>query len=440
MLLLSGCVQTVYEVELTPQGDSIDRSLTVWVEDSSEPPQNTSPSEEIVKRLDTVYADHEHQKDGNKVVYRGSFVGEMPQDIGGSGEYQRYESPFGELFVYRERFGADVDLVTPLKQRQAGIDRFVDLIADWMASEIDDPQMNQRVDELLRFEVRNDLQNLGLYLWTFQATSRLETTENGDDLMAYVANYLIEREYITLEDLPSLARLMVVGDASKMADAALRLFATKLGVEPSAPIPESLHFLKDRSAAKASLDAYLRTTEIYRQKLAEWKKNVAMDSAEADQKEPNPFDVLSESIMVDDYLNAYAPDDWVRVLLHCGSEPIETNGKWDDQNKTVKWEDSIVQPPLPMLVYAVWVEPNDDNQKNAFGGIKLGGAELRTYVVCYQAMTPEERSKWDGLMERLKSETKAALFQTEFDATFADPAALPSRLCEMVLDVLNSKT
>lgn len=103
-------------------------------------------------------------------------------------------------------------------------------------------------------------------------------------------------------------------------------------------------------------------------------------------------------------------------------------------------EGPIHQPPLPLLVYAAWVEPNEGNQRNAFGGTKLDGDKLKNYVIRYEAMTVEERLKWDGLIARLNPGTESAVFQAEFDEAYAEPPAIPSLLRDMISDAMKTDT
>src|SRR5262245_36323262 len=94
-LPLLGCTQNEYDVELTPQGDTLERRFHVKrvANDSQE------KVEADVARLAKEYG-RKPLVANNEQRLQGKFAGRMPNDVGGHGYFHRYDSPLGAVSVY----------------------------------------------------------------------------------------------------------------------------------------------------------------------------------------------------------------------------------------------------------------------------------------------------------------------------------------------------
>jgi len=294
--LFTGCEHDVYVVEVTPKGDSFERKLTCWhvggattPEDQAQP--NITPlAQDKLERLEQVYADGRWSKDGKKRVFIETFKSQTPTDVGGSGTYTRYTSSLGEIVIYAERFRGNDDLAAQLARRHAAADQLVDLLIGWFRSEIGKEPDFARLHEFLDTNLRQDLKNMALYIWTGDAVARCGGNAEGE-FAARALQYLRERGYVSAKDLPHLARVMsnTEGQPGPMVSMISRVLARKMGVPEDEPVPECLEFLTNLERVEASFEAYVRTTGLYKKALEEWEQD---ESKEPDAKPPEPLEVI----------------------------------------------------------------------------------------------------------------------------------------------------
>src|SRR5579872_531013 len=92
-VVLAGCTRNTYDIELNPVGDSLERELTVKQVNtaSADSPAAFDDEARRIAREYQVPA----PTPGKTHVFRGTFSGRMPSDIGGSGTFTRWETSFG---------------------------------------------------------------------------------------------------------------------------------------------------------------------------------------------------------------------------------------------------------------------------------------------------------------------------------------------------------
>jgi len=446
--LLTGCEHDEYVVEITPKGDSFERKLTCWhVGGPTTPEEQTEPnitplSQDKLERLEQVYGEGRWSKDGKKRVFIGTFKAQTPTDVGGSGTYTRYTSSLGQTVIYAERFRGDDDLAAQLARRHAAADQLVDLLIGWFRAEIGKEPDFVKLHDFLDTNLRQDLKNMVLYAWTDDAVARCGENAEGE-FAARALQYLRERGYLSAKNLPRLVRVM--SNAEEQPEAMLsmitRVLATKMGVPEDKPVPECLAFLADPQRVEASFEAYVRTTDLYKKALEEWEQD---ESKEPGAKPPEPRDVVGELVFGQFFpLYVFASPDKVQVRLVCGTEPFDTNGKWDADTGGVTWEHTLATDrSLPAFSYAAWSEPNAETQTKRFGRVILTDQKLAEYVVWYQGLSPAEAAIWDAFLakcepnEQLRKRIEAFRFPNDPPLDSDEANEKPTSLADTARDLI----
>ncbi|MBC8871049.1 MAG: hypothetical protein H8E44_16615 [Planctomycetes bacterium] len=400
--LLNGCAYDEFLVEITPKGDSFERKLTCWhvggatVAEEQPETQIAPLSRDKLDRLEQIYGDGRPTDGGRKHVFIGIFQEHTPADVGGSGTYTRYTSPLGNTVIYAERFRGDDDLAAELARRGAAADQLVDLLIGWFRSEIGETADFARLRDILDRDLRRDLKNVAIYVWTNDAVGRPK--EIGEaEFAVRVWQYLRERGYVTAEGLPRLVR--AISGAEEHPDLLLSIIrrglARKMGVPEDEAVPECLAFLANADRVKTSFEAYVRSTDLYKRKLNHWEQD---KSRAPDAKPPEPMDVVGGLVLGQLFpIHPFASPDRLEVRLACGTKPFRTNGKWDARVGVVTWEHELAPTgPLPALSYAKWSEPDAESQTAHFGRVILTGQKRGEYVIWHQGLSPIEAATWDA--------------------------------------------
>lgn len=403
-MLLAGCARDVYEIEIQPQGDAFHRTLTAWHEDAGDRPKVSPLPEREIERLEKLYQQHTTVDDGKKHVFSGRFQGATPADVGGAGSYEHWSSALGTLSNYVERFGGDDDLVSELNRRRRRADQLVNLVIGWAESEWSDHPGFGGLRRFLDDQFRRDLKNIGVYAWTADAVSDYQD-DAGRGFLVRVGQYLAERDYLAMTDLPALVRALD-DDFAPVANLAQRVIARELGVEQGESIPESLAWLGNPDRLKASFDKHVRTTDLYKNRVAEWREE---HSDNPGAEPPEPSDVAGSLLAEATVRFDVAADDLVRVQVATDVKPFFTNGEWDASSGKVKWSEHLGKhPALPALVYAAWTRPDQEAQSKHFGRTILRGEQLAQYVLWHASLTEEQAGRWDEFVGGLEPDDNLA--------------------------------
>jgi hypothetical protein len=154
----------------------------------------------------------------------------------------------------------------------------------------------------------------------------------------------------------------------------------------------------------ASWDEYIRTTEFYKAWLPEWNTQ----HGDADRDVPTADEIGEQVFTIAQTAIGFDPPDeppprpsTVRMTLHCGAEPIQTNGQWDESGKVVTWEVDT-EGVLPGFCFAVWTTSNEAAQQKHFGRVVLRDDALSNYALWYHALSTDQRAEWDTFVAQCK--------------------------------------
>lgn len=384
----AGCRVTEYGLHLEPNDEGMERLLVVRDRVGD---RYSSTSEETLQRLSAAYGVPGEQVDRSGVRFSGRFAERMPGDLHGAGRYVILNSPAGTAYGYVERFGGEPDLLKRIESTREASDTLARVVRGWFERELSEEDSWPVLASFIEDRLPRDLANLSLYWWIGEATSSAGKGQDAiEDLSARVFLYLVETGYLHPAEMPAWLHLLQnlgEDEASLSLQPVQRLIARVTGVPDDRPIPASLDFIARRNAARQSWEAYARTPA--------FAEALGRDLVEDPQEALE--DLFHQWLGIDS-----GPGERVEVALRSGREPAWTNGKWDSAAEKVVWPDGRLPGgrEMPSLAYAVWAEPDEDAQSEAFGGVVLDGEPLVNYVLWYRGLPFELRETWD---EHLRS-------------------------------------
>ncbi|HUT62308.1 MAG TPA: hypothetical protein VNA25_31095 [Phycisphaerae bacterium] len=439
---LVSCEKFKYEIEMAVQGEMLARQLCVSrsVTDKEGDKPETVP-DEVVGRLAKLYEKHKPNEDGTRHTFRGRFKGRTPDDVGGAGFFTNLKTSMGSTVMYIERFRGSDDLLKQVNTRSQAVDKAMDLMIGWLETELGKTSDFDKLRKFLDKDLRYDLKNLSLYLWVLHSDASREvnagkeenTTKAQAEIAARAIQYLLERDYVKAQDVPLVYRVQQT-EASAQVKALVallgRIIAAKAGAATPATLEKISSLAADGDAAGASLVKYLSQTDEYKQRVKQWEQRPNSDPNEA---KPAPMSMLSDYATQAVGIELMATEDDLQIKLACPSNPLQTNGKYDELAKVLSWSRQIQQasqhPRMPVLCYAVWAKPDEDSQKKHFGRTVLRGEELLEYCLWHDSLDAKEAAKWDRFVASLAPGPK---LEEKLDAfKLVEPPPVPPEKVEL---------
>lgn len=405
-LWIAGCREyNCYELELRPEGDSLQRKLTCWrvaAQTDSDRSEKTAtfPPDELTA-IASAYSERLSPEGASRHQFRTTFSGPTPQDLGGAGSFHRLTSPVGSTSVYVERFRGNDDLDAQIYDKRQAADRLADLIVGWCDAEAGKSPESSSLRQFLHQDFRQDLRNLALYYWLSKASASRQPQDQRDrDLGVRLSQYLVERGYVSPVASPVWTGPILLDDPRRTLKLARELLARKLKLSSEAAIAKTFPFLADPDQLAESWNKYLASTPEYKQLLKRWERKKQM---QPDASKPDPSEVIEEILgqsMLD--LALFERPDEMQLTLTLPREPFATNGEWNRLLTQVVWSQPLPKgSSLPVLCYAAWSEPDADYQRLHFGIVAIDGEELAHYVGWYRTLSAQQQMEWDGMLEDL---------------------------------------
>ncbi len=388
LALSAACSRNVYEVEMKAQGEVLDRQLVFWRESHLTRQYSLkTPHKAELERIATAYHQKLPNAEPKKFKLKAQFKEDTPNDIGGVGYWRHYDTSLGSVSYYMERFRGNDDMAGSIAKQQKAVDELVDLIKGWLRSKLGDKPGWSQLDQFIKQELREDAKNLILYLWSADKES-----------IARAVLYLAEHKYFPPQQWPQLSRLMEdkpLETGKEALQGVLRVvLARKLQLNKESPLITELINLLFAKELEKSILAYIRTTDEWKQREAQWKKT-------RQEQAPEPEDVLEE--IGDDLALglSFILGDELRVVFLASRQPLESNGAWDAKQQRLTWNMTLSTNKLPRLAYATWIEAAGEFQQARFGKIALKDWELLQYIMWYERLTAAQKKEWDAFLQRL---------------------------------------
>jgi hypothetical protein len=463
-VVLTGCPSNDYVVQLTPHGNVMERD--VWFSradgtNSQGVPNYQGFDSNQLAAITLAYPAGDVSQTGNVHRATGKFAGQMPGDVGGSGSFTNITTVMGSAGFYLERFRGNDDIAGLTEERLKAADHIADLMIGWSRMELGGEAHYRNLRRFLDTDFRRDLKNASLYVApAFQSPGGSD--ERSDEKTfeaqaARLAEYLAEREYVGIGDVPDVFRAISQGDEQCGMRLVRRFVARKLELQEGKALPKSFAFLANGNSMAASLKAYLATTDEYRVTLRHWQETMLRRKVtglvEYNKKmppppdKPDPMDVITEAgcKLVFGGQWDLSSDDTLEVRLALPTAPLMSNGEWNETNKLVVWKATVESRDpvrLPVLCYASWVQPDEAFQRQHFGRVVLWGTNLEEYCLWRGSLEGRQGSEWDGLLGQIKpgDEVMTRLYDFTFSHQEGTPPSTngPPNLAEFPRSLIES--
>jgi hypothetical protein len=403
---VTGCPRNQYVVELKPQGQHIERTLTFYREEgvntnTGAPHYQTFDAGELAA-IAARYPASGLTNQGERHIARGVFTNELPSDVGGSGVYTNLTTSLGEMGYYAERFRGNDDLAGMAERRFQAADRLADLMVGWSEMELGREPGYGKLRRYLDADFRRDLKNVGAYWWEGQLTDNYKTNSS-EEFVARFGQYLFERGYFRMGDVPGLYRAVSGDDSPALLRRIQRLVADKMEVPAGDPLPAALAFLADPETMGKSFDKYLAGTDVYRARLKQWEDEKKL---KPDAKQPESLGVAGDAVEQLIGFDLFGQSDHLVVRLSLPAAPDHSNGRWDKSKRQMVWESDIEggtnATHFPFFCYAGWAQADTGYQKKHFGRVILTGDALSRYCLWRTAQEAHRGGQWDEFLAGLQ--------------------------------------
>ena len=323
-LCVAGCEHNCFEIEIRPDGQAFQRRLSGWHEGGKEPRQRLPAAD--LARLAKLYAKRESAE--NAVPSRSSAADSptTPRKIWAGLASTRTSPRRWVPPLHTSSAFAATTTWNPTSQNAAE-GRSTDRPgAGWLTAELGHDPNFPRLKNFLDEDLREDLKNLGVYAWTSSEAGQGQL-QPMTEFLARVGLYLCQRGYFSPQQIPKLFRAFDQHDPAPLLAHIQRFVARKMGVPDTAPIPPSLAFLGDPQRLAASLTNYVRSSDLFRERVVAWK---AAKHDKADAKEPSPNEFLdalaAPTVLGNSELRLMHSEDTLDLKVVCGQKPYATNG------------------------------------------------------------------------------------------------------------------
>jgi hypothetical protein len=395
--LAAGCVSNHYELEITPHGQSLERRIICWREESQDQQQKSGgiPQEEL-DRIALAYGVQAPVSSPQKLEFKGTFDRDTPQDVGGSGSLTEWETSLGRTSLYIERFRGNDDLAAGLEARRAAADELADALIAWFRAELGEQEAFVRVRAFFDESLRKDLHNVAAYAWAAAAVEDVTATDaHHFEMLVRAGQYFVERGYLQIDEVPELVRAIEQSDRARLVVFLRRVLLTKLGL----PKQETAwDFLSDPDRIQESLNEHLQQARGYLQYCEQ----------RGQEDRPPPAEYVGELCVRIVGLDLFASGDELKVTFRCPTPPYRTNGAWSEDERAVVWTARIPEfgvttlRALPPLLFAFWSVPDEAFQTAHFGMVVLRDEPLAHYCMWRRALTGQEATEWDDFVAKLQ--------------------------------------
>lgn len=358
----------------------------------------------MVTRINEIYGPPvSTNPDSNSRTYRKSFSGKLPQEIEhcgfiSSGSISESESPLGRSIVYRERMPGP----TRWKEINDLLNKAVDMhIRALVAGLENDPELKGRPEELkrltefIRTTFCTDVTDCVLECWLGYIQDEAALGSAGSDR---------QRNGVLGPVLDRAAQLLWE-----------RGYFTKIGDGEFDDGRNLLRAILDRFVREMGASATTKRPRIF----TEWLH----DEGSSDKFIEAGFAITGESTEeLEDATGRLFPARWGdstagMVTWKMKSEPIASNGKWDNSVRELSWNCDIKNGPIPaQLLWASWAEPDEKFQRRHLGCVLIR-KELGRYNQWYLALDPAMKKEWDRFVLSLPGDASLAKQLKAFEFT-----------------------
>jgi len=448
-----GCEHDRYEITMRREGAVVHRTLTVCRVAAGKGRDGGDrflpyPQEKLAA-FAKLYGKQSSRPGHRAHTFTGTFRGALPNDLGAQGAVVYVHSSMGRAVGYVERFRGDDDVAGAILRQLEAADRLMDLLVICAESEFGRQEGFAKLRAFLDKDARRDLKNLLMYIRMgggFDALAAAAKAEHrsGDTLVARLVQYLLERGYFGSDEVPHVARLLGGGGPpnERRAEQALRHVLTHkvgLGDKERELVESVVAFFKDPNRPQASFEDAVRQSPDFQARVRAWRNRPPGD---ANAPEPTPDDVMGEIAkdLLSWELRLSSRPDELTVTFAAEGPPLRTNGEWDKGRRAVVWKASLDPEGspscrLPLVCYALWIEPDRAFQKAHFGRVVLEGRDLLDYCIWRRTLPAAGARALDDFLGSLEPGGDLAQRVRAFRQTvgaFEEGAGYPQRILKWI--------
>lgn len=459
---VTACRTTWYEIELQPDGDTMQRKVSMWLYTTVDGVKTYDAfDDDQLALVSQLYGLPMPTNLAQRHEFEGRFQTGLPEDVTDGGWYLHQPAAMGSINSYVEHVGGGEKISWNLETRRKSLNRLVDVCLAWLDAEFGADERYPPLREFVDFVIRDDLWNVALYLWSFDTLGLVGKDRSDEaeiqlssDLLIRVGVYLAERDYLDPAELPEMVRRVAVAVEAEQSEVVLSLvlrgLATKLGTGPDEPLPWPMQdIVDDLDTYATSLELFVTESDTIQTMVEGWEQEYWDSLSPSEQAEQEEFERRTaeaiekadpdEVIILDNFVTAdgrpsnfvylerdtsvlsqlldmalgleldlfsSSGSDILSVVLHLPQEPLVTNGTWDTDGM-VRWRENIspggkMGNRLPDVFHALWVEPATDFQEEHFGKVVLNGEELFEHVGWYMTLPAELAQEWDDFVTGLE--------------------------------------
>jgi len=378
LAVLAGCDKEEYNIEINPQKNGVERKISY---------SGNIPNQ-VKERIFSIY-----KKEIEPNTFCAVFEANMPNDVGGKSYYTTFSSDMGDITCYSERIRGDDNIYRYSQNLQRHINRVIDFLIEWFEFELKNEPNFIQLKTFLDTNLREDTQNLMLYLWLGRIVEDYNRDANRE-FMGRIFQYLQERDYFTAKELAEKNSML-----NESFDFLYKLAVKNMGYSPG-DANKSLLFLKDSELRDQSFVNFQNTKALI---------NKSSEKENFSCSEPNDqeiYEIISYGFfgfgLNLDVLDFGDFSPKFTVKFFCKNQPFETNGRWDQDRKYVIWSnESLQNDNLPFFVYACYSVPDIDFQEKHFGNIVLKGQALSEYYFWRKNLEENKLKEWDTFVSGL---------------------------------------
>ena len=408
-LLATGCPHEKYTLAMRVKKDAVHRKLTVTRQSD---PKGVIDAAELLT-IAKLYRQPAATQPVGERSFEGWFTGELPSDLGGTGQLVHYETRLGTLSVYAEEIRGDDDAIGVLEHRITAANAVTDHLLAWLKQDFGRHREFRRLERFLDARFRRDLKNLAFYLWQLgNAHVLTPPTQSGRYPVVLttsirIALYFYKRGYFSQSEIAHLTTFRgfnpwTEATRSWTERTITRLGTDLIGLRADGLAGELARLLSDPHKASRSLAKYARSTKQWRQIVRDARRATPRAAPKALAILSTHFETLLPTILT------RGASDALDSHLVTDVEPLYTNGTWDPKTRAVAWQREIDERrprygQLPLLCYAVWANPTAETQKKQMGRVVLEGRPLARYILARASLPEEAGQQWDAWLDSVTS-------------------------------------
>lgn len=421
--VLASCKSEKYNLELRPQGQVLQRELSVWAEaDKSDESEFDEFPEAPLQRIVAAYGAGMPANLATVHRYAGEFGPDMPDDIGGSGLYLNWPTSLGSAYVYVEQFRGNDELNFGIERQQTTVNRAVDVLVLWLNTEFEDSNDLRFLVSATDQKIRGDVLDMAAHGWADDIFASEALSQ--DEMLTRLGYYMVKRGYLNGAELPDMYHavhaLSTHDDSGPLADILSRGLARRIGIRPDQPVPSPLEAIRDDwESYYGSLEEFLESNAELKALERSWQST---DGGEA--TDPVTASDVLESVFPFEFISFGTPGSGhLLARLHTLYEPDVTNGEWHEDVGAVVWDESLAVDAdqtlrVPNHHFAMWAKPAVDFQLQHFGNVAITGEFLSEYGIWRVGLGQERGEEWDLFLDSVQSD--ADFVQRVADFKFSD--------------------